>query len=252
MEALDDLTIIISAFVDSEKRKDNIRRCVEYLTHHFDVDILICEQDTESKLSDIPGTQHVFIHQPEMFRKQISYNVGAKHAKTKAIGLYDADIILHPKQISKSAQLICDDKFDIVYPYDGKFYDVPEKYHEDITKSKSVSCIDIEECTLFNPNSIGGAVFYNRNVFLEGGGGNENFIGVGYEDDELAHRFPKLGYTVARIDQPLFHLTHPRKETSWNHNPETQHNQEEYSRIVSMPVEQLREEIKTWPGYVKN
>ena len=245
-QSLKDLTVIISAYVDSPERTINLRRSTEYISHHFDTTILICEQGTDYKLTDIPNTKHVPIHQPDMFRKQISHNVGAKTATTKVIALYDADVILHPRQISRSVELIVDDRFDIVYPYDGNFYDVPEEYHEEISESKSVECIDTDSCTLFNPNAIGGAVFYNREVFLEGGGGNENFIGVGYEDDELCYRFPKLGYRVARVENPLFHLTHPRKETSWNHNPETEHNQKEYSRIYNMTSDQLKTEIATW------
>ena len=246
-QCLKDLTIIIPVFVDSPERIKNLKRVIEYICYHFDVGILICEQGTDSKLTGIPNTRHILTKQPEMFRKQISFNVGAKAANTDVIALYDADVILHPRQISRAVELIVAGRFDIVYPYDGKFYDVPEQYHSKICETKSTDCINIDDCTLFNPNAIGGAVFYSRKVFLEGGGGNENFIGVGYEDNELSHRFPKLGYTVARLEKPLFHMTHPRKDTSWNHNPRTGHNQMEYARIVHMTADELKEEIKKWP-----
>ena len=34
-----------------------------------------------------------------------------------------------------------DDKYDIVYPYDGKFYDVPKEYHPKISETKKVHLI---------------------------------------------------------------------------------------------------------------
>ena len=248
-EDLKDLTIVFPTYIDSEDRLSNLRVVLDYIRHHFDTNIIISEMDTESKLGDLDltGVQHIFTPYTKMFRKHISVNIGVRAVKTKVFSLYDCDIILHPKQISKSTELILDDTFDVVYPYDGRFYDVPKSHHAELSDTNSTDWIKLEDCELFNPHSCGGAVFFNTDVFWEGGGGNEHFIGVGYEDDEIWNRYRNLGFRVARLERQLYHLNHDRKETSWNHNPNTEHNRVLVDKLFKMSPDQLREEIKTWP-----
>jgi predicted glycosyltransferase involved in capsule biosynthesis len=44
---------------------------------------------------------------------------------------------------------------------------------------------------------------------------NENFYGWGVEDDERVKRMEVLGFSINRVQGPMFHLWHPRGKNSW-------------------------------------
>jgi predicted glycosyltransferase involved in capsule biosynthesis len=173
---------------------------------------------------------------------QHAYNIGLKHSNKDNICLYDADIILKKNIVDKCYNLLQDNKIDIIYPYNGYFYDVPKHLHNNL----NIETLSINDCKLLSDRSVGGVVFFKKNIFIEGGCGNQNFIGAGYEDNELYERYKKLGYSIGRLNAPLFHLTHQRKETSFDYNPYDSHNKKEFFRICNMTKEELLKEIKTW------
>ena len=242
----DKLTILIAAKADSEDRLTNLGITLDYINFHFNVPIILSEQDTESKLQQIckeKDVQHIFHQTDEFFNRQRGVNICARQSTTPVIAHYDADILLKPQQIKGAVEAILSKSAELVYPYDGRFYDVPKNYHQQIVETKSLSHIDLEECTLFNPHSVGGVVIFNKEHYWKCGGANENFKGLGYEDNEIHERFKRLGSKIARTQWPLYHLTHERKDTSFNHNPHLDLNQRECLRIQSMGKEQLLQEI---------
>ena len=243
---LKELTILIALKVDSEDRINNLDIVFNYLQNNFNTNIIISEQDESPKLEGRYNCNYVFLKTSDFFNRQRGVNLAAKKATTPVIAHYDADILLRPNQIYKATQLILNKDVDIVYPYDGKFYDVPKHFHRLVTKTKALDCIRVDECTLFNPHSVGGVVFFNRDVFWAGGGANENFKGLGYEDNEIFNRFTKLGYNIGRLNYPLFHLTHVRKDTSFNFNPYLESNKTEFFRVDQMSKEDLQKEVATW------
>jgi hypothetical protein len=48
------------------------------------------------------------------------------------------------------------------------------------------------------------------------------------------------------LSTPILHLTHERKETSYNYNPHGKHNEIEFARIDRMNKVELLDEIKKW------
>jgi predicted glycosyltransferase involved in capsule biosynthesis len=247
------VSFLIAVCVDSEDRISNLKISTEYLKYHFpNSEIIVSELDKISKLNGhISNCNHIFTKTNDFFNKQKAYNIAARKSKNNILALYDADVVLGKNAILKSTELIEKNEADIVWPYDGRFYDVPKKYHNIIKESNSIKNINISECELFSDRSVGGAVFFKKNVFLEGGGGNENFKGVGWEDNEIYERFRILEYKIVRLGTFLLHLNHERKETSYNYNPFGQHNQMEFSRIVRKNKKQMIEEISKW-GWIKN
>ena len=245
----DKLTILIAAKADSEDRLTNLGITLDYINFHFDVPIILSEQDTESKLKQIckeKNVHHIFYETDEFFNRQRGVNMCAKQAQTPVIAHYDADILLKPQQIKEAVKAILDKSATLVYPYDGNFYDVPKVYHPQIIETKNLNCVNLEECILFNPHSVGGVVIFDREHYWKCGGANENFKGLGYEDNEINERFKKLGTKIARTQWPLYHLTHERKDTSFNHNPYLELNKRECLRIQSLSKEDLREEVSNW------
>ncbi len=243
------LTILIAAKVDHEDRVRNIRSTLSYLRYHFDVNIIISEQDTSSKLHDMCKAfhcRHIYIETDEFFNRQRGVNLAAREATTPVIAHYDADILLRPEQIIGATEAIVSGQAQMVYPYDGHFYDVPTKHFNTIDMSKDLTKVPLEDCTLFNPHSVGGVVMFDREHYWKCGGANEHFKSVGYEDNEINTRFKVLGTKIMRTQCPLWHLTHARGETSFNHNPHIELNKNLYLQIERMSPEQLKAHVDTW------
>lgn len=244
-----DLTVLIAAQVEHEDRLRNIKFTLGYLRHHFDLNIIVSEQDTESKLKDVCeefDCSYIFTETDEFFNRQRGVNLAAREATTPVIAHYDADILLRPQQIVGAVEAIKSGQAQMVYPYNGHFYDVPEKYFDVINETKDLRNVNLDECTLFNPHSVGGVVMFDREHYWKCGGANEAFKSVGYEDNEINTRFKYLGTKIARTEWPLWHLTHARGETSFNHNPHIELNKNLYLQIERMSPEELREHVNTW------
>lgn len=244
-----DLTVLIAAKVEHEDRLRNIRNTLSYLRHHFDVNIIISEQDTSSKLHDMCKAfqcRHIYIETDEFFNRQRGVNLAAREATTPVIAHYDADILLKPQQIVGAVEAIKSGRVQMVYPYDGHFYDVPEKYFDIINETKDLRNVDLNECNLLTSNSDGGVVMFDREHYWKCGGANEHFKSVGYEDNEINARFKILGTKIARCEWPLWHLTHHRGITSFDHNPYIEFNRDYCLEISKMNKEELIEHINTW------
>tara|TARA_R110002051_G_scaffold119311_1_gene192794 strand:+ start:435 stop:1202 length:768 start_codon:yes stop_codon:yes gene_type:complete len=243
------LTILIAAKADSEDRLTNLKITLDYINYHFNVPIILSEQDETPKLDNIckeKNVKHIFFKTSEFFNRQRGVNICARAATTPVIAHYDADILLKPQQIKAAVKAILNKSADLVYPYDGHFYDIPKQYHKQIVETNNLNCVDLKECKLFNPHSVGGVVIFDRKHYWKCGGANENFKGLGYEDNEINGRFKKLDSKIVRTQWPLYHLTHERKDTSFNHNPYLELNKRECLRIQSLSREQLLAEISDW------
>ena len=243
---LTDVSFLIALKIDSKDRIDNLDITIDYLQHHFDTEIIISEQSKESHIAGRYDCKHTFTEVDEFFNRQKGVNIAARQSDKPIIAHYDADVILTPQQIIKAVDAIRDGTLELASPYNGHFYDVPKTFHKEITSSRSIDCIDISQCKMFSPRSVGGVVFFDREVFWRCGGANENFKGLGYEDDEIFERFRKLKVKMGRITKPLFHLTHERKETAYDNNPYVNANRDEFLRIQNMTQDQLEQEIKQW------
>lgn len=243
-----DISFIIGLKIDSEDRLNNLRISVDNLNYNFpNSEIIISELDEISKIrTKFQGIKHVFTKTSEFFNRQRAVNLGINSSNRKVVAHYDADIILNKKTIEKCASLLINDEIDVIYPHNGFFYDIPKEYHKRINEDKNLNIINKEHCKLLSTQNVGGVVFFNREIYWKGGGANEKFLGVGYEDNEIFERFKKLKYRIGRIDSPIFHLNHERKETSFDYNPYNNENKKELERICRMTETELLEEIKKW------
>lgn len=245
----DKLTFLIAAKVDHVDRIRNIRSTLSYLRHHFNADIIISEQDTSSKLHDMCKAfhcRHIYQEMDEFFNRQRGVNMAAKEATTPVIAHYDADILLRPEQVVGATEAIVSGLAQLVYPYDGHFYDVPEKFFNTIDMTKDLTRVDLNECSLMTASSVGGVVMFDREQYWKCGGANEDFYGVGYEDNEINHRFRILGTKIMRTQGPLYHMTHHRGDTSYDHNPHITFNRDYCVEISEMNKEELLEHVNTW------
>jgi predicted glycosyltransferase involved in capsule biosynthesis len=242
------ISFAIGVYIESEDRLSNLDMAVDNLLYHFpDSEIILSEMDTTSKISGrYKKINHIFTQSNDFFCRVKAFNIAAYKSTNNVLSLYDADVIIKNNIIQKCADLINEDKTDLIYPYNGYFYDVPKTYHSEIKKTKNLNSVDIEKCTLLSNQSVGGVVFGKRDIILNNGCYHENFLGPGYEDNEFYDRFVKLGFRVGRINSNLFHMSHERKETSFDKSPYVNLNKNEYLRIHRMDKNSLREEINKW------
>jgi predicted glycosyltransferase involved in capsule biosynthesis len=244
-----DVTFIIPIRFDSEDRKRNFKITIGFLEKTFDTNIIVMESDKESNEEFVKSVSNKVLYlfeqtEDTLFHRTRMLNVMTKMSKTNFVVNYDIDVLFKPEQYVAS-RFALNTGIDFAFPYSGKFYDIPPKYFQNV-ESNNFDTINLNECTLFNPNSLGGAIFFNKDAYTKIGLENENFISWGHEDWERIGRIEKMGYGIYRVDGVLYHLTHHRTHNSSGSNPMYAHNGNEYNRIMSMNKEQLTEHIKTW------
>ncbi len=235
---LKDVTFIIPVTIDHPDRLANLYKVYEFLTLHFDTNILIGEVNTEAveiatkfKMQDFHRTKVV--------------NMLTEAANTPYVFNWDADVVVPPYQIYKAVKRLRDG-CDVVYPYDGTFYMVPRK---DIPNNLNTLDSLIGKqfprsgASTYDQNSYGGAYGYNKESFLQVGGDNENFVNYGPEDQERWRRFNLL-LDVERVDGAMYHFNHWRGQNSSFSHRHGATNQRYWERISKMNSAEFIEHIK--------
>jgi hypothetical protein len=245
---LKDTTFVIPVKIEHPDRANNLKTVVDYLTNNLDTNIIIHEQDSDEVRKLLEGQTFQYMRSErtdDLLHRTKQLNDMVKASKTPIVVNYDADVLVEPSVYNNCATAIRQNQADMVLPYSGPCYNVPTAFHENIRKTNNVIDIDLKKCHLMNPNAIGGAVFFNREKYIEGGLENERCLSWGYEDNERLYRFKTLGYRVVRTNNVLFHLTHHRSTNSIE-TPHSTKNAGEFARIRRLSPAQLRQEVNSW------
>jgi hypothetical protein len=250
---LTDVTFCIPLRVDSPERMRNLAVVLEYLTANLDTRISLLE-DGPRRLAPryLPGllSRVAYVYRPNespLFARARLANIMAGQAETPMIVLHDTDVLASPGQYEACARLIRSGRADLASPFSGMCLDVPQEAAAGIQTSRSLEGVDPEACGRL-PHAPGGVVFFDREVFFQGGMENENFVSYGFLDDERLIRFTRLGYRLVRLDGVLHHLSHPRGVNSSLHlNPHKDRNAAEARRVRAMTPKELREYVDSWP-----
>lgn len=237
------IDILMPLYVEHEDRLTNINHVLSILKSYGLTSIYVREyyKDTPKFNGDCCNYTSVKLDD-DNFNKMKCINEMLDLCSNPYISIYDVDVIIFKKDLLQSIEML-ESGYDVVYPYDGKFLSIPKALISDFIKTRK---IDFDKLELANPNSWGGCVIYKRDSFIEGGKCNPNFKNVGFDDNELSVRFSRLGYNVGRTQNPLLHLEHHRSETSVEHSAYISHNMAIYNHICSVPIDKLRDEIKSW------
>jgi hypothetical protein len=241
---LKDVTFTIPVRIDSEDRQFNINYIISYLLHNFDTNVIVYENGPKQLFVNNHNVTHIFEENNGPFHRTRYLNKMAKLATTKYISNYDCDVLFPLKQMVKAINTLRGNSCDFIFPYDGLFVNIPRIALND---TYTVDHLEQSKFPNFGNNSVGGAVIWNKEVFIAGGMENENFISWGAEDWERIRRFIALGYKPGRIKGALFHINHSRSTDSNESNPFYTKNTQEYNRIVNMTKDLLLKEIQSWP-----
>ena len=250
---LSDVTFVIPVRIDSYDRLNNLNLIILYLNYHFKTRILVGEESkkvTNVLERDEKIKYYHFDFQKDYFYRTKILNELYTRVDTPITVNYDCDVLLDSPNYVLSADTIRNNISQVVYPYAGKFCDVSKENIEYIIKSKSIERVKKQNLFVRNSNSYGGAIFFNTETLLEGGGENENFKSWGWEDLERYHRFKTLGYNITRLEGSLYHLVHIKGKDSSKRNDYYQQNEEEYNKVKSMDKDTLIKYIKE--GNLKN
>ncbi len=254
---LKDTTFIIPLRIESADRMRNVITSVCYLLSNFDTNIIVKEGDSSPvflhhvlpqvkeflEVEDIPNLTHVFEDtSASEFHRTRYLNEMTHMATTKVVVNYDCDIILPLGTYIKAQEMIIDGPSDVVYPYGFGNYARMAQVDDEIVSeflSEGFSIDLLESKSATNNARFGFCQFFDREVYISGGGENEKFIAYAPEDEERAYRFKTLGYNVDRISEVVYHLEHSRTPNSWYNNPHMKRNFELWESIQKMGKQQL-------------
>ena len=250
--SLPDVTFLITLRVDSADRIDNVLTILEFLSTHFQTNILLVEADSSPRFmkEKIPeGVRYIFSPDSNpVFYRQRYYNKLVKMCDTDIVIKYDTDVILPPSQIYNAVLSIRKNDVDVCYPFDGNFLMVPENLKKYFVQNKDIRLLyRFKRLFQHYYPSYGGCIALRKSTYIRIGMDNINFNGWGFEDQELFKRSKILECKVSREEGPLFHLHHARGTHSWYFDQQEEVNSHrEYIKVCNMNKEELENYIATW------
>lgn len=245
-----DLTFLIPIRLDSIIRLENLLLTIEYLRTNFNTNIIVLEAASYKnllleRLLD-KEIKYFFIEDKDpIFHRTKYLNIMAKEAISPFLGIWDSDVILDIQQIIHSVDQLRSEDVDIVFPYDGHFYDTTPPIREHFLKNKDIEFMKRNKAKmelLYGDQMIGGAILVNKDKYIYAGMENERFYGWGPEDSERYQRWIVFDFKIARVSGSLFHLTHPR---DINGKARSEEHMEKLKDMVTITCNSTKEEIKT-------
>jgi len=263
-----DISFLIHLRVDIPERLRNLKIVLDYYNstcYNLEFIIVNDDKEPEQELEDLNKkykfAKFLFLKNNSIYKRTLSFNKAFKETKRKIIIAGDTDVIIDPKFILQGANKIINKEADRIFPYNGLFCNVSNFLIEEFIDSLEVNVFlgkKPEKQNRYNnyqdsfiqvvsPESKGGCVMYSSELYKRINGYNPNFVGWGYEDDEIGFRIEKFKGITSRIyddDAIAWHLPHPN--TIRNEHPyyETNHSICEY--VNNQKLEIIKEYIKTW------
>lgn len=220
-DKLKQITFMIPVRLDSIVRLENLLMSVNYLYCHLNTNIIILQASKYdnglvSKLLARKAECHFIEDYDIVFYRTKYLNYMAHIAQTPYLAIWDADVIIPKNQLIDAVKEL-EKGTDIVYPYDGHFYDTSSIIRELYLKHQDIRILQRNKIKMFmryGDQMVGGVILVNRESYISSGMENLNFYGWGPEDGERNLRWKALGLKITRIEGCLFHLTHDRGTNS--------------------------------------
>jgi hypothetical protein len=249
-------TFIIPIRIESQDRLRNVLTVTAFLLDNFDTNIIIKEVDSESVFEknvlphlkeyfdDLSSLTHVFEKSDDStFHRQKILNEMIAMSDTEIVVNYDCDVILPLESYTSAYNGVLDKIYDIIYPYGQGEYQKQVTATDGLVskfiRDKDFSLLD--SSSNVHTSDFGWAQFFNRQVYIDGGMENENFVAYAPEDKERFYRFAMLGYNIGRVQDFVYHLEHARGQNSWITNPHMEINDHEWIKVGNMNKEQIKE-----------
>lgn len=251
------LTFLMPCRIESEDRLKNVITSVSYLAHHFpQAKIIVKEHDRQSIFSEkvIPALERVFGNVPpnlrliyeqseqQFFHKTRILNDLLLDADTEIVYNYDVDVVYPVSSYETAYRMIVEGGYDAVYTYGCGIYQWAVDYPIEVFDRFILSKFDFgtihPNCNP-QPSVMGWGQMIKRQVELDAGLWNENFISWGAEDCEFYYRLQALGYSVGRVNDFVYHFEHGRTFNSHYNNPKFMDNHNLWQTIRTMDKDSI-------------
>lgn len=249
---LHDVTFTIPVMYDHPDRKQNLDLSLCLLQQHYEGAKYMVMEQGGGKFAYI-GEYAEYLSTPsKVFHRTKMLNDMANKATTDYIVNWDADVFIPPMQMLQSMNALRSG-VPVSYPYDGRF----ARLERPLLFKKLQSSLDVgvsagqvfrgKNGRPMPETSVGGAVIWNREQFIEAGMENEHMVSFGPEDVERHERMKMLSLPIHRAGGCLYHMNHYIGPDSSKHNPHFTANHRELEKMRRMNGHQMREYINTWP-----
>ena len=214
----EDLTFLMPLKVDSVIRIENLLAVIRYLQRYFQTHIVVLEVGSYDngilrKLLN-RDVKYTFIEDRDPIFHRTKYrNLIAKGVETPLLAIWDVDVLVDKNQIIDTVEKLRSGEADIVYPYDGRFYDTSDIIRSLYMKKPQMKILHQNRKRMeliYGESHKGGAFFAHTDIYRLSGMENENFYGWGEEDFERYNRWMILGLNIYRVPGCMYHLSHPR------------------------------------------
>lgn len=251
------LSFLMPCRIESSDRLRNVISSVGYLAKNFpDCKIIIQEVDKQSVFREkvIPHLTNLFGKYPEnivhrfeeskeaFFHKTRILNDLLIAADTDIVFNYDVDVVYPRSSYTTAYNMITKGGYDAVYTFGCGIYQWAVQYNEVVFHNFLKSGFDtsvLDSNSRLSPSVMGWGQMIKRQVQIDSGLWNENFISWGAEDCEFHYRIPALGYNVGRINDFVYHLDHSRTFNSHYNNPKFMDNHNLWQAIRTWDKETL-------------
>jgi predicted glycosyltransferase involved in capsule biosynthesis len=251
-----DLTFLLPCRIESEDRLKNVVTSVTYLLKNFpESKVILKEVDKHShfkfralpvikKYVDTNQLTHIFEENAEkFFHKTRILNDLLVASETSIVYNHDVDIVLPRRSYEIAYNAITSGNADAVYPFGCGVYQWAVNYSEDLLFKflDSNFNFDVLNNSRFRvASSIGWGQMLKKEVEIEVGLWNENFISWGAEDCEFYFRLNSFGCRVGRVNSDVYHFEHGRTFNSHYHNPKFTDNNNLWQNIRTWDLHKLK------------
>lgn len=190
-------------------RFHNLKKVLDWINGFANVDVILIEQDTHSKISHLTlKARHIFLKSNKPYNKSWAFNVATKEAKSDVIVFADSDLIMNPNQFIDAVKLL--EKYEMVNPYNSVIDLQPSENNLQLDQILLIDRSGHAETDHQKVPLCGGICIFRKSAILKIGGWNESFMDLGAEDDFISHKVKNF-LTWTECESKCFHLYHSRE-----------------------------------------
>lgn len=267
------ISFIVHYREDTKERLVNLDIVYNYYKDIYpNSEFIFVEDDSKKTIENLikPEDKYIFFENDGMYRKCEAYNIGFEASSSDIVCYLDIDCLISIDAILESVKLL--KTFDMCIGYNKvalyceyklknaikhlKGNDLFNTISLNVDKDNIKNLYRTDLYTVGNVEAVGGCLFATRNTIKDINGFNPNFIGWGFEDNEIISRTNILNKKVVSLRPKtnikgfLYHLPHEETYqvalTDKSQHDYYKHNHTEVSKVEAMEFNELKEYIKTW------
>ena len=179
----------------------NLRRVVDLLAGFQGSEVLIVEQDRNSKLESLNlRSSHIFVETDVPFNKSWLYNIAIQRTNTPIIIFGESDVVINPNFLIEALKSI--ETLDCVFPMNQIINLSHMESQMDFNSVMSVDRLG------FKKNLCDGISIFKRDSIKRIGGWNEDIIGLDGSDNKIQDIKIKKMLNWKELDHKAYHLFH--------------------------------------------